>query len=117
MQLRRRNVASDESEKTSESFYETIKHFDAFTKVAEEAEAEKTITGGFFSALAFSVMSILFMCEIWIWIMHTNVKYDFDVDSDFDAKLNLNFDITVHTPCFGIGTWVRSYRCKTIFQS
>ena len=103
MQVRRRNVASDE---TSESFYETIKHFDAFTKVAEEAEAEKTITGGFFSALAFSIMSILFMCEIWIWIMHTNVKYDFDVDSDFDAKLNLNFDITVHTPCFGIGIWV-----------
>ena len=35
---------------------------------------ESTITGGFFSALAFSVMAILFLCEIWIWLMHTNVK-------------------------------------------
>ena len=91
--LRRRNVAEAEEEEKL-NFYETIKHFDAFTKVAEEAEAPKTATGGFFSALAFCVMGVLFLCEIWLWVMHTNIKYEFDVDTDFDAKLNLNFDIT-----------------------
>ena len=99
--LRRRNVEIVEEPKID--FYEKIKTLDAFTKVAEEAEGEKTVTGGFFSFLAFSVMTILFVCEIWIWIFHTNFKYDFDVDVDFKDKLNLNFDITVNSPCFGIG--------------
>ena len=107
MEVRRRNVESAPNEPEKRDFYETIRNFDAFTKVKEEAVVESTITGGFFSALAFSVMAILFMCEIWIWVMHTQVKYDFDVDVDFDAKLNLNFDITVNTPCFGIGADIR----------
>ena len=51
--LRRRNVGEG-GEEESVNFYETIRHFDAFTKVAEEAQAPKTVTGGFFSALAFS---------------------------------------------------------------
>jgi len=106
MEVRRRNVEPAPVEEKRD-FYETIRHFDAFTKVKEEAVVESTITGGFFSALAFSVMGILFLCEIWIWVMHTQVKYDFDVDVDFDAKLNLNFDITVNTPCFGIGADIR----------
>jgi len=76
---------------------------DAFTKVTEEAEAPQTLTGGFFSALAFTVMGILFLCEIWIWFWHTNIRYDFDVDVNFESKLNLNFDITVNSPCFGVG--------------
>lgn len=25
------------------------------------------------------------------------------MDADFEDKLNLNFDITINTPCFGIG--------------
>lgn len=115
--LRRRNVET-EGEEPKMDFYEKIKTLDAFTKVAEEAEGEKTVTGGFFSFLAFSVMTILFVCEIWIWIFHTNFKYEFDVDTDFKDKLNLNFDITVNSPCFGIGAGSFSpIKVKSYFQT
>ena len=53
--LRRRNVEIDDDDSIQKiDFYEKIKTLDAFTKVAEEAEGEKTVTGGFFSFLAFS---------------------------------------------------------------
>ena len=113
--LRRRNVEIDEEPKID--FYEKIKTLDAFTKVAEEAEGEKTVTGGFFSFLAFSVMTILFVCEIWIWVFHTNFKYEFDVDVDFKDKLNLNFDITVNSPCFGIGAGMSSVSAQNYGQN
>ena len=49
--LRRRVVGETQPKP---DIFESIRSLDAFTKVTEEAEAPKTLTGGFFSALAFT---------------------------------------------------------------
>ena len=45
----------------------------------------------------------LFVGEMSLWFFHTKIKYEFDVDTDYDTKMNLNIDMTVNTPCFGVG--------------
>ena len=71
--LRRRNVPA-ESSRSEDTVFDQIRRLDAFTKVSEEAEAPKTVQGGFCTAIAASVMIILLLGEMTIWIFHTNIK-------------------------------------------
>lgn len=100
--VRRRNVQSN-AENLTDPIIERLRSLDAFTKVAEEAEAPATLHGGICTTLALSIMGILLISEIFLWVFHTNIKYEFDVDDNFKDKLNLNFDITVNSRCSGIG--------------
>ena len=71
--LRRRNVPV-ETNRSDDSVFDQIRRLDAFTKVSEEAEAPKTVQGGFCTAIAASVMIILLLGEMTIWLFYTNIK-------------------------------------------
>jgi hypothetical protein len=72
--LRQRNVQKVEEEPENENFYEKIKKLDAFTKIAEEAEAPKTTQGGICGFLTLVVMVGLFLGEMNLWFFHTKIK-------------------------------------------
>jgi hypothetical protein len=78
-----------------------VKEFDAFSKVPEDYQ-KKSVRGGSFSLVTFSLIAFLVVSEL-IYYSRTTYKYEYAVDSDLNTKLDINVDITIAMPCEALG--------------
>lgn len=78
-----------------------VKSFDAFPKVAEDAQ-KPTVRGGAFSVVAITFIVILTISEI-LYYSETDVKYEYSVNKELGQRLKLSFDITVAMRCEYLG--------------
>ncbi|CAD5216769.1 unnamed protein product [Bursaphelenchus okinawaensis] len=88
---------------------ETIKSFDAFNKVVESVQEEKTATNGIITVCSFILIFVLCALQCYEYYFDDDVEYKFSVDTNFDERPNLDLDIIVNTPCGGLNVMVVSH--------
>ncbi|CAD5222209.1 unnamed protein product [Bursaphelenchus xylophilus] len=88
---------------------ETIKSFDAFNKVVDSVQEEKTATNGVITICSFALILILCGFQLCEYYYNDDVEYKFSVDTNFDERPNLDIDMIVNTPCGGLTVMVVSH--------
>jgi len=80
---------------------ELVKDLDVFVKL-DQHYVEQTLSGALVFALTFGVCAWLVWTDL-TYYFNPSYKFKFAADQDFTGSLEMNVDLTVATPCDGIG--------------
>lgn len=72
--------------------------FDAFPKV-DVSYLNPTTSGGLTSLVAFTMIGLLAVSEVYRFFTVPVVNYSLQVDRELQSTINLTFDISIATPC------------------
>lgn len=87
------------SGKEEYSFWrELVKGCDAFPKV-DVTYLNLTTSGGLTSIVAYTLITLLTVFELWRYLFVPTVNYSLRVDPELQSDIKLHFDISIATPC------------------